>query len=240
MEGRTESLRQLDLEGFVLFPAIVDVPEIEGLEAELAELAQNDSKRDPKRRGGLRDLFRASSVRSLCAHERIVSIVRATLGDRARAVRALFFDKGDEQNWQIRWHQDVTIAVAEEREAPGFGPWSTKEGVVHAHAPVTVLESMLALRIHLDDCGPKDGPLRVIPGSHLSGRLSAEDSSALRDSASEHVCLAKRGDVLAMRPLLLHASSKVVRTTRRRVVHIEFAAEPLSDGLRFREEYPIG
>ena len=35
-------------------------------------------------------------------------------------------------------------------------------------------ESMLVVRLHLDDCGEDNGPLRVLPGSHRLGRLTSE------------------------------------------------------------------
>ena len=49
------------------------------------------------------------------------------------------------------WHQDLSIAVKERHEVAGFGPWSVKEGVP-VQPPVEILESMLTLRLHLDDC----------------------------------------------------------------------------------------
>ena len=45
-------------------------------------------------------------------------------------------------------------------------------------------------------------------------------------------CLVESGGVLAMRPLLVHASSKSTGDAPRRVLHIEYAASPtLGDGL---------
>jgi hypothetical protein len=32
------------------------------------------------------------------------------------------------------------------------------------HPPAEILDKMLTLRVHLDDCGEENGPLRVIPG----------------------------------------------------------------------------
>ena len=37
-------------------------------------------------------------------------------------------------------------------------------------------------------------------------------------------CTVARGGVVSMRPLLMHASSKAVAPTSRRVLHIEYAA----------------
>ncbi len=73
--------------------------------------------------------------------------------------------------------------------------------------PVAVLERMLTVRLHLDDCDLGNGPLHVIPGSHKSGRLSAAAISDWRERLAFVPCTIPRGGVLLMRPLLLHASS---------------------------------
>jgi hypothetical protein len=95
-----------------------------------------------------------------------------------------------------------------------------------------------AVRVHLDDCGPLDGPLRVIPGSHLQGRLSADQTAGFRQRVSEEVCVARAGDALLMRPLLLHASSAAERPSRRRVIHIECASTELPRALEWHTHIP--
>lgn len=93
---------------------------------------------------------------------------------------------------------------------------------------------MLALRLHLDDCGEKNGPLRVIPKSHVHGLLTDDEILAYpKDGAI--TCTANRGDAILMRPLLLHASSPATKPSNRRVVHIEYAAEALPIGLEWNE-----
>ena len=142
-----------------------------------------------------------------------------------RAVRGILFDKTPEANWKVPWHQDLTIAVQERLEVPGYGPWTVKAGVAHVQPPVAVLERMVAVRLHLDDCGADNGPVRVLRGSHRQGRMAA----APMDAGEEVVCTVGRGGVLLMRPLLWHASSPA----HRRVIHVEFAAAELAGGLRW-------
>ena len=85
------------------------------------------------------------------------------LGPRAFAVRALFFDKTPGANWNLPWHQDVTIAVKERRDVAGFGPWTLKAGIHHVHAPGPLLARMVTIRIHLDDCGRRAGRCASCP-----------------------------------------------------------------------------
>jgi ectoine hydroxylase-related dioxygenase (phytanoyl-CoA dioxygenase family) len=125
------------------------------------------------------------------------------------------------------WHQDLTIAVRERRCAVGFGAWSEKQGVVHVQPPISVLERMLAMRVHLDECPAESGPLRVLPGSHREGRLDAAAIERWKTQVSEIQCVAGKGDMILMRPLLLHASSTARAANRRRVLHLEFAADDL-------------
>jgi ectoine hydroxylase-related dioxygenase (phytanoyl-CoA dioxygenase family) len=148
-------------------------------------------------------------------------------------VRALFFDKTPRTNWNVSWHQDLSIPVADRLEAAGFSGWALKEGVWHVQPPPEILERMISVRLHLDDCGSENGPLRVIPGSHTEGRLDREAIARWRQRAPEQEITCRAGDVFLMRPLLLHASSKATRPQHRRVLHIEYAAESLPGELQW-------
>lgn len=151
------------------------------------------------------------------------------------AVRILLFDKTPLSNWKVTWHQDVTIAVAHYGEVAGWGPWSRKDGVWHVRAPASVLAEMVTVRLHLDPCGAQNGPVRVIPGSHRLGRLPDGGIEAAVRHAVPIECLSPAGGVLLMRPLILHSSAPAAAPTHRRVLHVEFAADPLPDGFEWAE-----
>lgn len=91
----------------------------------------------------------------------------------------------------------------------------------------------MALRVHLDDSTSENGPLRVVPGSQLLGVLTDESVSDYVKKHDHTTCLIRRGGVLAMRPLLIHASSKAECDAPRRVLHIEYADSlDLKSGIR--------
>ncbi len=149
--------------------------------------------------------------------------MRGLIGQGARPVRALAMAKEGGHNWEIAWHRDQTVLVAEMKEVPGFHGWMNKAHLHQAQAPREVMASMLSTRIHLDDCGEAQGPLMAVPGSHLREDLDPEGAVTLTG---------RRGDVLLMRPLLLHASAPATDPAPRRVLHIEWSAEELPGGLR--------
>lgn len=185
----------------------------------------------------MRGLLPASRVvRDLASSPELLALANAVLPSPAFAVRSILFDKTPETNWKVPWHQDLAVALTENRDVDGFGPWSMKGGVPHAHAPVWLLQRMVTLRLHLDDCPAENGALRVLPGSHLQGKLSAADITAWRQRVPDVVCEVPAGGVLLMRPLLLHASSPSTRPGRRRVLHLEYACDKLPGGLRWAED----
>ncbi len=156
------------------------------------------------------------------------------LGGAPRAVRVILFHKTDDANWKVPWHQDCTVAVRERRETPGFTGWSVKAGVPHAQAPASVLERMVTLRIHLDRSDPTTGALEVLSGSHRDGVLTAEAIRSRATTIDPTLCAADPGDVLLMKPLLLHRSLPATAPSGRRVVHAEFSATELPGGLEWR------
>jgi hypothetical protein len=170
----------------------------------------------------------------LLHHEGIVGAIAAShLGPSAQPVRALLFDKSDASNWSLGWHQDRTIAVAERREAEGFGPWTLKAGMVHVEPPPTLQAMMVTLRVHLDPVDEANAPLLVAPGSHRLGRVPQADIAGVVKRYGTATCTAEAGDVWAYSTPILHASDAAERPRRRRVLQIDYAATELPGGMRW-------
>ncbi|MBM4004025.1 MAG: phytanoyl-CoA dioxygenase family protein, partial [Planctomycetes bacterium] len=66
--------------------------------------------------------------------------------------------------------------------------------------PAEILAQMIAVRVHLDDCGANNGRLRVLPGSHRFGWLDDELDDWKR-RVPEVVCTVRSGGVVTMCPL---------------------------------------
>ena len=185
---------------------------------------------------GARNILRSPVVRDVASGPVVRSLIEPILGSKVRSVRGIYFDKQRLVNWKVAWHQDLTIAVKLRRDTDGYTAWSLKAGIQHVQPPVRTLEQMLAVRIHLDDTDESNGALRVIPGSHLAGRLNADAIRDWTERLPKVSCPVMKGGVMLMRPLLLHASSAANVPGHRRVVHIEFAAGELAEGLEWFEQ----
>ena len=171
----------------------------------------------------------ADLAAQLHAHPMLVPMI----GPESVAVQCTYFEKSADRNWLVPLHQDLSIPVGGRVDAPSLGGWSRKEGTWFVRAPLEVLAQLVAVRVHLDPCGADDGPLRVVPGSHVHGVVNDADGAALRAARGEAVCVAAAGAALVLRPLLLHASSKGSGTSARRVLHFVFGPRELPHGLRW-------
>jgi hypothetical protein len=185
-------------------------------------------------RGGVRNLLAHATVTRLVKDGRFREALAATMSQHD-IVKATLFDKTAEANWRVQWHQDRAIAVQERLDLAGYGPWSVKDGTVHVDPPTAVLEQMVAVRVHLDACGSQNGPLRVIPGSHRLGKLSAERLQQVVAAGPVVELTLPQGAMLLMRPLLVHSSLPALSAAHRRVLHLELAPRTLITPLRWPE-----
>jgi len=175
----------------------------------LAVLRAMEEPEIKRSRAGARNVFRAEAVRTLAHDARLIELARSYLGESAFPFRATLFDKSPQQNWLVVWHQDTALPLCERHDGAGWGPWSIKGDIVCAHAPAHALEQVLAIRVHLDDSNEENGPLRVLPGTHRRGVLSDEAIHEVASQVPSFSCSVNAGSVVAMRPLVVHASSKL-------------------------------
>jgi hypothetical protein len=123
---------------------------------------------------GKRCLLDEPSVLKTAAILRENLVCDGLLSISSRAVQSIAFDKNAATNWKVSWHQDVMFPFAVPTHSPEFDLPSRKDGVDYARPPRWVLEEMVAVRLHFDDCDHSNGPLKVSPGSHVDGILSSD------------------------------------------------------------------
>ncbi len=137
----------------------------------------------------------------LACHRDLNDLATRLSGGLTRLSRIEAFDTLPMTNWFVPWHQDR----AERGERP-----------------LEQLERTVALRIYLDECCEDHGPLEVLPGSHTAGRLQTAAIDNWVASRKSLLCLAVRGDIVAMRPLLVHRSQRARIPSACRVLHLEY------------------
>lgn len=175
-------------------------------------------------RAGTRNLMANPLIAELAFDSRLLQIAADLLGSKALPFRATLFEKSGTTNWHVLWHQDRALPMSQRFDSWEWGPWTTKAGVLYALAPAWALRRVVALRVHLDASTRDNGPLQVIPNSDKGGVLSATAIRRVVTSAqTADTCLVGRGGIIAMRPLLLHSSTKARCDEPRRVIHLEYA-----------------
>jgi ectoine hydroxylase-related dioxygenase (phytanoyl-CoA dioxygenase family) len=213
-------------QGFTVILGVVD--------ANACEVAAELLEQTPPRGAGSRRLLQHTWCQNLAREIRQHPAVSVLLPQDAVAVQCTVFDKSPSKNWLVALHQDRSIPVRHRVNVEGLTGWSEKEGDLFVQLPVSVLEQVTAVRVHLDPCPVESGALRVVPGSHQSGVIDAEQADQLRDRMGELVVPSPRGGALVLKPLLHHASSKASASMQRRVLHFVFGPRVLPFGLEWQ------
>jgi hypothetical protein len=211
--------------GYAVIPDIISDHQVQHISTLIAGVADATH--------GTRKLLDIPWCSELAGRLRAEPKLRPLLPANAQVVQCTLFVKSFEKNWLVSLHQDLSIPVAERVDTPHCTGWSKKEGDLFVQPPVAVLEDIVAIRLHLDDCDGGNGALRVVSGSHRSGRLTSSAAMEERNRCGERAVAVARGGVMVMRPLLLHASSKAINDAPRRVLHFIFGPPNLPEGLRW-------
>ncbi len=166
-------------------------------------------------------------------NERLNLLINSVFGEEYFVVKSIYFDKPEDSNWFVAYHQDLTISVDKKLDIQGFGPWTSKHQQFAVQPPLSILEDNFTIRIHLDDTDEGNGALKVIPQSHLKEIYRPENIDW--NIETETTCPVKKGGIMFMKPLLLHASNRTSNHQKRRVVHIEFSRSNLPENLKWSE-----
>lgn len=174
------------------------------------------------------------AAQQLIFSDKLNSLIRQLFGQDYFVTKSIYFDKPEQSNWFVAYHQDLTISVDKRIDIEGYESWTVKQNQFAVQPPIDILEDNFTIRIHLDDTDENNGALKVIPKSHLKGIYRPETTN--RDTETEIVCTVKKDGVMIMRPLLLHASGRTTNNNKRRVIHIEFSNRQLPEPLKWSEK----
>ncbi len=213
----------LDSNGFEIIPYVLAEPECRVLAERVGACGTPMA--------GARNLLMHAWCRELALRLKLHFGIARRLPPGALAIECMLFSKSAQRNWLVAMHQDLSVPVREWVRSEACRGWSQKDGRAFVQPPLCVLEELLVVRLHLDNCTAANGALRVVPGSHRHGRVNPRRMETLRAENGEVVCEVPRGGVLLMRPLVLHASSKAFEEIPRRVLHFVFGRPALPEGL---------
>nr|WP_300356186.1 phytanoyl-CoA dioxygenase family protein [Fluviicola sp.] len=173
------------------------------------------------------------SLKEFIFNENLKRLVKS-IDPNAFLVKSIYFDKPDDSNWFVSWHQDIPINIQKKIETVGFTSWTKKKEINSVCPPEEFLHNIFTIRIHLDTTLEQNGALKVIPGSHTK-RFTDDEIKTITAGAHPALMEVKEGGVQLMKPLLLHSSSKTQNQKRRRVIHLEFSSLDLPNGLEWLE-----
>ena len=236
----SSSDKTLDSEGFYTIAGVISDDQCDQLLRQIETASESNTASIRSSKGTVyaaRNLIETlHDLPSLIQSTGLDNHLRHAIGDSFGLVRVLYFDKPSDRSWSLPLHKDLTIAVQDNSlPTDHFSKPTRKSGVDHVEASEAILENMLTLRIHLDEVTEANGPLQVIPGSHQSGK-----TTTLYPQDIVKV-LVGRGDVLAMRPMIVHGSGHTDphQDLHRRILHLEFCGTPkLPDGYQWKHFLP--
>lgn len=171
---------------------------------------------------GTRNLLQKKWVRELAQKLILHDSLKTLLPKNSVVVQCNYFVKNKKNNWSVTLHRDLSIPVKEKTISKDWKCWSKKEGILYAQPPKRVLTQMIAIRLHLEDNNSENGALELVAGSHRNFNLDSDRS----------LSFVTQGGVLAMRPLTLHASTKL-KSGKRRVLHFVFGPRKLPNGVEW-------
>ena len=228
---------QIAINGFTIIENIYTANEVEKI---LQAINQADTSGQAFRKSAnvfaVRQFLKEiPATKNLLFNDKLNTVVNQIFGSNYFVVKSIYFDKPEQSNWFVAYHQDLTISVNKKASLVNYGPWTVKQNQFSVQPPLDILENIFTVRIHLDDTDENNGALKVIPKSHVKNIYRPETIDWKKET--ETICQVKRGGIMIMKPLLLHASNRTTNNSKRRVIHIEFSNKNLPAEINWAERF---
>jgi hypothetical protein len=116
-------------DGFAVIDAVFTTEEVNAI---LHAIAQVDTSRPTFRKTA--DLFairqflkEVPPAKELIFTDPLITIISQLFGDDYFLTKSIYFDKPEQSNWFVAYHQDLTISVDKRLDIEGYGPWTVKQ-----------------------------------------------------------------------------------------------------------------
>lgn len=179
---------------------------------------------------------RLDGIKDLLAPTGTVGAFADKLLPSGRPVRVTVFNKSNDQNWLVPWHQDRVIAVRDRHDLVGFSAWTKQDDYWHCEPPIEAFKKSVFIRIHLDELTTENGAMQIAAASHLNGFVPAGSAREVAEECEIDTGECKAGDLLACNSLILHRSEKSKTNARRRTIRIDYSAFDLPEPLEWAIE----
>lgn len=227
--------KDIEEKGFTVLPDIYNESEIRKITS-CINTAETDKSNFRKSSGlfAIRKFLKEiPATKQLIFNDKLLSVINSLLGQNYSVVKSIYFDKPEKSNWFVAWHQDLSISVNNKANITGYNSWTKKQDQFAVQPPVALLHNIYTIRIHLDDTNEGNGALKILPGSHANGIIRPETIDWNAENTA--YCNVNAGDIMIMKPLLLHSSDRTVNNKQRRVIHIEFSEIQLPADIEWAE-----
>ena len=227
---------ELEEKGFSIIESIYTTTELDSIISIIQDInpdALNSSK--TKELFAIRQLLiNAPELNKILFNKRLRAIINSIENKGVFLTKAIYFDKPNQSNWFVPFHQDISISTHNKVEVEGYKNWTLKKNKYGVQPPVEILENSFTIRIHLDNTTKENGALMILPKTHQQGIVRSDSSSIEKENFI--YCPIKHGGIMLMKPLLFHASNRTTNHKKRRVIHLEFSNQELIKPIQWLEK----
>lgn len=186
--SRGEQIRHLEVEGYVVFPEIVDAPTIARIKAELAGVEMNHtSYSEQQTRSVVQPQWLSRAAAEMIAHPPMIDFLTDLMGPEIIFTRG-FFQRTHPGSPGISIHTD-----GQPHGSNLFG--------YEGSCP-----RLLRVLYYLDDLTAERAPFRLIPRSHLSFHAQASPYARYKSHPEEITLTVPAGSAVVVPSMLLHGS----------------------------------
>jgi ectoine hydroxylase-related dioxygenase (phytanoyl-CoA dioxygenase family) len=219
-----EASRQLETDGWVLLPHVLDGDQVRDLAEEIEavfEQTPSERSRDDREEFRYEMLNRSAACQSVVGHPRVLEVVEPLLGEDCHVIANTAWRNPSDFHGGP-WHTDAGPHVPR----PADVPWDDR-------IPYPVFA--VAAHVMLRACTDADGPTAIVPGSHRSGQMAPwnADLSLTYDGRPPVRVTADAGDVVLFASDIWHRGAPASPEGRGRFfLQVHYARRDIAQRLR--------
>ena len=228
--GLLSANKQLIFKGYTQLNFVYTQREIRRIKLEINKYDKEVSIKQPRSQFILKTL---PSLKNILINHNLLKIIHS-IDKEAFIVRSVLFDSKYSQEVDEKWRQSKDINTIIQNDNHKLIDDTQTDQLQLTEADENLLRKMFIIRIYLDDISLKNGPLKLIPGSHKKV-LSENEVQTITDNSTPVISDIPAGGIQILKPLLLVSNSLAVSQKRRRILQLEFSSVELKDGFNWYE-----